>query len=79
MILITLVPEVSLVDLIYEDETPSEGETSGNNCLQPHFHAVKFWFLIDQSGPTGNRIIHSFPFPALFPAQAISDSANHIL
>ena len=42
MILITLVPEVSLVDLIYEDETPSEGETSGNNCLQPHFHAVKF-------------------------------------
>ena len=26
-----------------EEEIPSEGETSGNNCLQPHFHAVKFW------------------------------------
>ena len=27
-----------------EEEIPSEGETSGNNCLQPHdhFHAVKF-------------------------------------
>ena len=25
-----------------KEEIPSEGETSGNNCLQPHFHAVKF-------------------------------------
>ena len=48
-------PEVSLVDLVsldwlsiliqqrrHEEETASEGETSGNNYLQPHFHEVKF-------------------------------------
>ena len=32
----------------HEEEMASQGETSGSNCLQPHFHAVKLQFFIDE-------------------------------
>ena len=31
----------------HEEEMASQG-TSGSNCLQPHFHAVKLQFFIDE-------------------------------